>query len=242
MYNWLITFLFSHFYIGISLILLLKNGYEYISTGCVSYFSSNKKLGEGYLKYAEWLNELTIKNENFNDIYKECTIPSSCWMMYMNDFEKINGFKDLKYPEDYDFAFRTYYNNIKLITTKKVLHLWRDHPQRTSRNSIEYEFENFIPLKINYLIKHEFKNKEKLVLWGAGKKGKNIAKYLIEKSISFEWISNNSKKIGHNIYNKEIQSEDYMCLETNKLIICGISEKIFETPENSKFNRFINFF
>ena len=222
--------------------LLLKNGYEYISTGCVSYFSSNKKLGEGYLKYAEWLNELTIKNENFKDIYKECTIPSSCWMMYMNDFEKINGFKDLKYPEDYDFAFRTYYNNIKLITTKKVLHLWRDHPQRTSRNSIEYEFENFIPLKINYLIKHEFKNKEKLVLWGAGKKGKNIAKYLIEKSISFEWISNNSKKIGHNIYNKEIQSEDYMCLETNKLIICGISEKIFETPENSKFNRFINFF
>ena len=221
--------------------LLIKSGYKFLSTACVSYFSSNKKLGSGYLKYAKWLNQLTIKSENFKDIYKECTIPSSCWMMHMNDFNYINGFKNLNYPEDYDFAFRTYYNNIQLISSDKKIHMWRDHPKRTSRNSPLYEFVNFIPLKINYLVKYELK-KEQLILWGAGRKGKEIAKYLQEKSISFAWVSNNSKKIGHLIYNKEIQSEDYINLKIEKLIICGISEKIFEPPSNTKFNRFINFF
>ena len=69
-----------------------------------------------------------------------------------------------------------------------------------------------------------------------------IAKYLLEKSISFIWISNNSKKIGQIIYNVEIQSEKYLNIEIKKIIICGISEKLFELPTNTKFNRFINFF
>ena len=221
--------------------LLIKNGNKYLSTGCVSYFSSNKKMGDGYLKYAKWLNQLTIRCQNFKDIYKECSIPSSCWMMHMKDFNEINGFKNLTYPEDYDFAFKTYYSKLKLVSSNEVLHMWRDHPKRTSRNSSVYKYENFIPLKINYLLKYELK-KEQLILWGAGRKGKKIAKYLLEKSISFIWISNNSKKIGHLIYNLEIQSEEYLNLKIKKLIICGISEKIFEVPFNTKFNRFINFF
>jgi glycosyltransferase involved in cell wall biosynthesis len=222
--------------------LLIKNGKEHIATGCVSYFSSNKKMGEGYLKYEKWLNGLTVKSENFKEIYKECTIPSPCWMMYSEDFNKINGFNNLNYPEDYDFAFRTYYNKLKVISSKNKLHFWRDHPNRTSRNSSVYEYENFIPLKINYLIKYEIKNKEKLILWGAGKKGKKIAKYLLKTSIPFLWISNNAKKIGQHIYTKEILSQETIDLEIKKLIICAISEKIFELPINTKFNRFINFF
>ena len=55
--------------------LLIKNGNKHLSTGCVSYFSSNKKMGDGYLKYAKWLNQLTIRCQNFKDIYKECSIP-----------------------------------------------------------------------------------------------------------------------------------------------------------------------
>ena len=49
--------------------LLIKNGNKYLSTGCVSYFSSNKKMGDGYLKYAKWLNQMTIRCQNFKDIY-----------------------------------------------------------------------------------------------------------------------------------------------------------------------------
>ena len=113
---------------------------KHIAVGNVKYFASRKPIGNGYLKYAKWLNELTSNKNNFKEIYKECTIPSCCWIMYRSDFENIKGFKKLNYPEDYDFLFRVYYNQIKLITTKEIIHLWRDHPMRTYRNSKDYLF------------------------------------------------------------------------------------------------------
>ena len=222
--------------------LLEKKKTNYIAVGGVKYFASKKSMGNGYLKYANWLNELTSEERNFKEIYKECTIPSCCWMMNRSDFENIKGFKKLKYPEDYDFLFRVYYNQIKLTTTKEIIHLWRDHPMRTSRHSKDYEFKNFIPLKVKYLVENELKTKEELVLWGCGKKGKLLAKKLIENNSSFTWISNNQKKIGLEIYQKKIQSIKLLKLEKKKLIICSISSKDFKTPENSKYNKFLSFY
>ena len=222
--------------------LLEKKKTNYIAVGGVKYFASKKSMGNGYLKYANWLNELTSEERNFKEIYKECTIPSCCWMMNRSDFENIKGFKKLNYPEDYDFLFRVYYNQIKLTTTKEIIHLWRDHPMRTSRHSKNYEFKNFIPLKVKYLVENELKTKEELVLWGCGKKGKLLAKKLIENNSSFTWISNNQKKIGLEIYQKKIQSIKLLKLEKKKLIICSISSKDFKTPENSKYNKFLSFY
>ena len=222
--------------------LLEKKKTKHIAVGNVKYFASKKPMGNGYLKYANWLNELTSNKKNFKEIYKECTIPSCSWMMHRSDFENIKGFKNLNYPEDYDFLFRVYYNQIKLTTTKEIIHLWRDHPKRTSRNSKDYLFENFIPLKIKYLIENELKSKDELVLWGSGKKGKLVAKKLIENNCSFTWISNNSKKIGVEIYQQKIQSTSLLKIEKKKLVICSISSKDFKTPENSKYNRFLSFY
>mgnify|MGYP000890439655 CR=1 FL=1 len=100
--------------------LLLISGKQHISLGCVKYFASEKKLGQGYINYAKWLNELTINSKNYSEIYKECTVPSSNWMMFKNDFEKISGFSNLNYPEDYDFAFRVLYKKIKITNSKKI--------------------------------------------------------------------------------------------------------------------------
>ena len=222
--------------------LLEKKKTKHIAVGNVKYFASKKPMGNGYLKYANWLNELTSNKKNFKEIYKECTIPSCSWMMHRSDFENIKGFKNLNYPEDYDFLFRVYYNQIKLTTTKEIIHLWRDHPMRTSRNSKDYQFENFIPLKIKYLIENELKPKDELVLWGSGKKGKLVAKKLIENNCSFSWISNNQKKIGVEIYQQKIQSTLLLKKENKKLVICSISSKDFKTPENSKYNRFLSFY
>jgi len=222
--------------------LLEKKKTKHIAVGCVKYFASKKPMGNGYLKYANWINELTSYEKNFKEIYKECTVPSCCWMMHRSDFENIKGFKKLNYPEDYDFLFRVYYNQIKLLTTKEIIHLWRDHPMRTSRNSKDYLFENFIPLKVKYLVGNELRTKEELVLWGSGKKGKLVAKKLIENNCSFAWISNNQKKIGHEIYQQKIQSTRLLKTEKKKLIICSISSKDFKTPENSKYNRFLSFY
>jgi len=203
---------------------LINAGQGYVATGKVEYFRNDKPLGNGYIKYAEWLNRLSSAGTNYTDIYKECVIPSPCWMIYREDFDKLKGFESEKYPEDYDLVFRMYMHNIKVIPCKDIiLHRWRDHSERASRNDNNYTDNRFLELKVNYFIEIDKKDEDNLVLWGAGTKAKNIAKRLINKNIEFEWITNNKHKIGHNIYGKTIYDTATLKVKANTKIIVAVA-------------------
>ncbi len=174
-------------------------GEGHLAIGLVNYFSA-KKIGEGYLKYAKWLNDLTLSELNFKEIYKECTIPSPCWMVERKDFEACGGFNSDIYPEDYDLAFRFRKADLKIIAVKKVIHQWRDYEARTSRTDKNYADNRFTELKVMHFLAQDYNAKTPLVLWGAGKKGKRIAQLLNKSKTPFQWVSNNKNKIGRDIY------------------------------------------
>lgn len=180
---------------------LLKSGHGHVALGKVKYFSENG-VNDGYLKYEKWLNSLTSKGSNFTEIYKECVIPSPCWMMFREDFETCGRFDPDKYPEDYDLAFRMYKNKMKCIPSNSILHYWRDHQQRSSRTLQHYADNYFLEIKYTNFIELDYDKSRALTLWGAGKKGKTIAKKLIEDNIHFYWLCDNPKKIGKDIYGK----------------------------------------
>ena len=208
--------------------LLLINGDGFVSTGCVKYFSTEKKLNDGYINYENWINGLTISETNFTAIYKECVIPSPCWMISKENLKQINAFNASTYPEDYDLAFRMKYGQMKIAGSKKILHYWRDYPQRTSRNDPNYSNNAFPIIKVHYFIKHELNLKNELMLWGAGKKAKAIAKLLIEKQINFSWITNNPKKIGKQIYGQLIKDSSSINSNINSQVIIAIASKEFQ--------------
>ncbi len=180
---------------------LVQNGVGHLATGQVQYFSADG-VGDGYQKYQDWLNGLTSKGNNFQEIYKECVIPSPCWMLHRADIDKCQAFLPNRYPEDYDLCFRFYENGLRVIPTNQVLHQWRDYPNRTSRTDKNYADNRFLDLKVHYFLKLEKDKKRPLILWGAGKKGKLIARQLLEAKIDFHWVCNNDRKIGKDIYGK----------------------------------------
>jgi hypothetical protein len=161
-------------------------------------------ISEGYARYEKWLNGLTAAGSNFSEIYKECVIPSPCWMTFRKDLDSCGGFKPDRYPEDYDLTFRFYENQLKCIPVKKVLHWWRDYETRTSRTSPHYAANYFLDIKLHYFLRLDRNENRPLTLWGAGSKGKTIAKGLLEKDIEFQWLCDNPKKIGKKIYGKEM--------------------------------------
>ena len=183
---------------------LQQAGKGHLATGGVQYFSATA-LGEGYQRYAQWLNRLSSTGTNFSELYKECVIPSPCWMLHRSDLEACDAFRPNRYPEDYDLCFRFYEQGLKCIPCQQILHLWRDSPTRTSRHDPNYANNSFLALKMYYFLKLNYNNNRPLVLWGAGKKGKYIAQYLAQKSIPFYWVCNNENKIGHNIHGQILQ-------------------------------------
>ncbi len=180
--------------------LLEAKGPGYVATGGVRYFAEGKKLGAGYRHYANWLNGLAATGGHFREVYRECVIPSPCWMAQREDLNRIGAFQTDTYPEDYDLCFRMYHGGLQVVSTAEPLHQWRDHPRRTSRNSELYRDNRFLDLKMDWFLKTDYRPENQLVIWGAGKKGKEIARRLNAVNIPFRWVCNTPTKWGHRMY------------------------------------------
>ncbi len=215
---------------------LEEYGMRHIAIGQVKYFSE-KGIGDGYERYEKWLNALTEKGTNFSELYKECVIPSPCWMLHKVDLDACKSFKPDDYPEDYDLTFRFYEHGLKVIPSKQVLLLWRDYDHRTSRTSEHYAHNYFLDIKLRYFIKLHYNPNENLVIWGAGNKGKTIAKKLIERNVPFQWICNNPKKIGKEIYGKTLLPIN--CLEKipNSQSIIAVANEEEQNHIHDYFNK-----
>jgi hypothetical protein len=125
-------------------------------------------------------------------------------MTFREDLEACGAFGPNRYPEDYDLAFRFYENGLNCIPCDQVLHLWRDYDTRTSRTSEHYAQNYFLDIKLHYFLKLDYDARRPLTVWGAGNKGKQIARGLRKKQIDFHWLCDNPKKIGKKIYGKQM--------------------------------------
>lgn len=179
------------------------HGKNHVALGLVKYFS-HVGISDGYAKYEAWINRLTTNGTNYSEIYKECVIASPCWMLHREDLIACDAFNPNRYPEDYDLTFRFYEHGFKCIPNTELLHYWRDYSTRTSRTHEHYAQNYFLGIKLHYFLKLDYDYTRPITIWGAGFKGKAIAKSLVEQNIPFYWICDNPKKIGKDIYGQQL--------------------------------------
>ena len=220
-------------------------GQACLAVGLVEYFSDGV-LGDGYQSYAKWLNRLTVTANNFLEIYKECPIPSPCWMCSREVLNAAGAFDSNTYPEDYDLAFRMKALDLQIVPVDQVIHYWRDYQNRTSRTDPNYSDNRFTNLKIKYFLEQDHEPDLELILWGAGHKGKAIAKSLIDAHVTFTWICNNQNKIGRDIYGIILMGMDHLSTAQSGQVISSISAahdaagtaSIIEANDQLQFYRF----
>ncbi len=178
----------------------VKYGKGTIIAGGTKHFVDEGEVGGGFIRYEEWLNEVARTNTHYQQIYKECVIPSHCWIIHKDDFDAVGAFDPIVYPEDYDLCFRFYKYGLNVVGIDKVLHNWRDRSNRISRTWEEYEDNRYFDLKLRYFYELDRDRDRPLVLWGAGKNGKDMAQLLLRFDEEVFWICDNERKIGKDIY------------------------------------------
>jgi len=127
-------------------------------------------------------------------------IPSHCWIIHKDDFDAAGAFDPLVYPEDYDLCFRFYRLGLYVIGIDKILHYWRDRSNRISRTWDVYKDNRYFELKLHYFYELDRDKNRPLVLWGAGRNGKDMARLLQVYNDKFYWVCDNENKIGKDIY------------------------------------------
>lgn len=193
---------------------ITKQNSKKIATGHVQYFAESL-VSEGYIRYQNWLNEVLDDNTFNENIYRECIVASPNWMVHRSCFDKEIKLSELNYPEDYDLVFKWYQKGFKFSGTSNLTHLWREHPERTSRKSDIYQQESFFRLKTNYFVQLELKSREKIQLIGTGKKGKLVATILHENSIPFDWFEYQKKEEMNGVFSVQNLSTEFKTILTN---------------------------
>ncbi len=182
-----------------------KHGKGTLVAGGTKHFVDEGKVGDGFKRYDNWLNEVARTQTHWQEIYRECVIPSHCWIMHRQDFEAAGAFDPVVYPEDYDLCFRFYKSGLKVAGIDKILHYWRDRSDRISRTWEEYRDNRYFDLKLSYFYQLDRDTSRPLVLWGVGRNGKDMARLLKARKDPFHWVCDNPKKTGKDIYDIRIQ-------------------------------------
>jgi FlaA1/EpsC-like NDP-sugar epimerase len=75
-------------------------------------------------------------------------------------------------------------------------------------------------MKVRYFYQIDRQRKRPLVLWGAGRNGKDLAKLLLEEENHLHWVCDNPRKIGKEIYGITIRhQEDIQLLDHPQILI-----------------------
>ena len=201
----------------------LKYGKGTVIAGGTEHFVDEGKVGGGFIRYENWLNQLARTGTHYQQIYKECVIPSHCWIIHKDDFEAAGAFEPVVYPEDYDLCFRFYKNQLKVIGIDTILHYWRDRSNRISRTWKEYEDNRYFDLKLRYFYELDRDKNRPLVIWGAGNHGKALVKRLQTYNDEIIWVCDNENKTGKDIYGIIMEHASVIPAMKNPQILIAIS-------------------
>ncbi|MFT4779047.1 MAG: glycosyltransferase involved in cell wall biosynthesis [Flavobacteriales bacterium] len=201
----------------------MKFGKGTVVAGGTEHFVDEGEVGDGFRRYERWLNEVANSNSYYDEIYKECVIPSHCWLLHKEDLDAVDGFEPEVYPEDYDLCFRFYKNNLKIQGMARIFHYWRDRSDRISRTWDEYKDNRYFDMKLRYFYELDRDESRPLVLWGAGRNGKDMAKLLLKRESTFHWVCDNERKIGLSIYDVKMHSFQSITSLDNPQIMIVVS-------------------
>lgn len=187
-----------------------------IVTGFVEYFPNPVSMG--YIKYQNWINARVTNNDHQKHVYRECVIASPNWLARTDEIRRFGNWDKLEYPEDYDMVFKWLEQGFTIKGIEQVTLLWREHPERTSRNSSVYDQRSFFELKLSWFKKLAPFDGQEIALFGSGQKGKIVANYFINNSIDFAWYDHNFDRFKSPVMGMDIG--DPMIAKEKVAVLC----------------------
>ena len=164
---------------------------------------------QGYLIYTKWLNSLITDEDIRREIFIESPLANPSIMMRRVWLEKMSGYHDYGWPEDYDLWLRMYLAGAKFAKLPEVLLEWRDHPERITRTDGRYSVENFLRAKAHYLACGPLQGRDAVIVWGAGMMGRRLGKQLQNNQVPLvAFVDIDPKKIGRTRRGKPIIAAD----------------------------------
>ena len=167
------------------------------------------EVGQGYERYECWLNGRTDREDLWRDLFVECPIAHPTLVIRRSVLEALGGYRDARWPEDYDLVLRMYAAGMRAENLPATLLRWRVRGDRHSLVSGRYSPEAFRRCKVHFLKEVFLPPDRPVVVWGAGKVGKPLARELLRQGIPVEaFVDLDARKIGQEIHGAPVLDPD----------------------------------
>jgi len=140
-----------------------------ICGGCVEIFSG-EVLGAGNLRYQNWLNGCRSPEKIHREFFIESPIPNPTAVFRRDVIDRLGGYREPDWPEDYDLFLRADAAGIRMGKPTGVVLRWREHDQRLTRTDPRYDIKRFQAAKAHFLVRQRVHGRP-VVIWGAGPTG-----------------------------------------------------------------------
>ncbi len=132
----------------------------------------------GFQAYLDWLNHLVDHELIVREIFIESPFAHPSVMFRKRWVVQLGGYVEHGWPEDYDLWLRMYLAGARFAKVPEVLLYWREHPDRLTRTDSRYAVSQFLRAKAHYLMLGPLRERDAVIVWGAGQMGRRIAKHL----------------------------------------------------------------
>jgi glycosyltransferase involved in cell wall biosynthesis len=164
---------------------------------------------EGFAIYIDWLNSLLSDEDIRREIFVESPLPHPSIMLRREWAQRVGGYQDHGWAEDYDLWLRLYLAGGRFAKLEQVLLEWREHPGRLTRTDERYSLENFLRAKAHYLVLGPLVGRDAVIIWGAGMMGRRLARQLERQSAPIvAFVDIDPAKIGRTRRGRPIISPD----------------------------------
>ncbi len=140
--------------------------------------------GEGFERYAEWLNALTTPEDIAAQRFIESPVANPSAVFRRSAFEQAGGWRETEWAEDYDLFLRMLDAEMRISKVPDILLDWQDCSTRLTRTDERYSQDSFLRAKAHYLAKLQFVREGGVRICGAGPIGKRIARFLRHEGIA----------------------------------------------------------
>lgn len=166
----------------------------------IEYFP-RERMRSGLERYEGWINSLRAPEEIHRDLLVECPIAHPTLAIRRSVLTGLGGYRDEGWPEDYDLLIRLHLAGMRCANLPSVLLRWRVSDGRLSGNAPQYDASAFRRCRVHFLRAGFLPHDRPIVVWGAGKVGKALARELIRQEVRpAAFIDLDPRKIGQEIH------------------------------------------
>jgi GT2 family glycosyltransferase len=154
----------------------------------------------GMRRYVAWVNELGSPDLVRRDLLVEAPLVHPAAALRRAALERLGGWRDGAFPEDYDLWLRASEAGAALSNVPEPLLLWRESADRATRRDPRYALSRHVALKCAHLARTALSGRREVALWGAGRTGKAFADALAAVGIAVAlFLEVDRNKVGRSV-------------------------------------------